>query len=156
MDEYMPTIGESQLLGLVDDFIKTSRNTHSALDGVVALLAANFKHYTWTGIYLYDSGVLKLGPFRGAPSPHTTIELNKGICGAAFRDQQTIIVADVNADQRFLACSLSTRSEIVVPIFDCKGNPVGEIDIDSDTPDAFTLADKTILEKVASRLGQLF
>jgi putative methionine-R-sulfoxide reductase with GAF domain len=156
MDEYMPTIGESQLLGLIDDFIKTSRNTQNALDGVVALLAANFKHYTWTGIYLYDSGVLKLGPFRGAPSPHTTIELDKGICGAAFREQQTIIVADVNADSRFLACSLSTRSEIVVPIFDRKGNPVGEIDVDSDTPDAFTLADKTILEKVASRLGQLF
>jgi GAF domain-containing protein len=156
MDEYMPTIGETQLLELVDDFIKTARNTQSALDGVVALLAANFKHYTWTGIYLFDGGVLKLGPFRGAPSPHTTIALDKGICGAAFREKKTIVVGDVNADPRFLACSLSTRSEIVVPIFDRKGNPVGEIDIDSDTPDAFTPFDKLILEKIAARLGQLF
>jgi putative methionine-R-sulfoxide reductase with GAF domain len=156
MDEYMPTIGESQLLGLIDDFIKTSRNLTSALDGVVSLLAANFKHYTWTGIYLYDSGVLKLGPYRGAPSPHTTIELDKGICGAAFREQQTVVVDDVNADPRFLACSLTTRSEIVVPIFDSKGNPVGEIDIDSDTPAAFGQSDKEILEKVAARLGRLF
>ncbi|NLI16118.1 MAG: GAF domain-containing protein [candidate division Zixibacteria bacterium] len=156
MDEYMPTIGESRLLGLIDDFLKTSRNMRNALDGVVALLAANFKHFTWTGIYLYESGVLKLGPYRGEPSPHTTIELDKGICGAAFREKQTIIVDDVNADPRFLACSLSTRSEIVVPIFDKKGNPVGEIDIDSDIPAAFSQSDKAILEKVAARIGEMF
>ena len=156
MDEYMPMIDEKQLLHLIDDFVKTARNQYSALEGVVGLLAANFRHFTWTGIYLFDDGVLKLGPFRGAPSPHTTIETDKGICAAAFRERQTIIVPDVNADPRFLACSLSTRSEIVVPIFDKEGAVVGEIDIDSDQPDAFKDADREILEKVAARLGQLF
>jgi putative methionine-R-sulfoxide reductase with GAF domain len=156
MDEYLSSISEDQLLGLIDDFIETAHGRNSALDGVVALLAANFKHFTWTGIYIFEDGVLKLGPFRGTPSPHTTITLDKGICGAAFSEKQTIVVPDVNADRRFLACSLSTRSEIVVPIFDKHGSPVGEIDIDSDTPNAFTDADRGMLEKVAGKLGKLF
>ena len=156
MDEYMPIINEQQLINIADDFIKTSSSRMSALDGVVGLLAANFRHFTWTGIYLYDSGALKLGPYRGDPSPHTTIPLDKGICGAAFRERKTIIIADVSADPRFLACSLSTKSEIVVPIFDSKGNPVGEIDIDSDLPNAFGETDKAMLEKIAGCLSQLF
>jgi putative methionine-R-sulfoxide reductase with GAF domain len=156
MDEYLTNISEEQLLGLIDDFIETAHSRDSALVGVVALLAANFRHFTWTGIYLYKDGVLNLGPFRGAPSPHTTITLDKGICGAAFREKQTVVVPDVKADQRFLACSISTRSEIVVPIFKKPGEPVGEIDIDSDSPNAFTEADRVMLEKVAGRLGKLF
>jgi putative methionine-R-sulfoxide reductase with GAF domain len=156
MDEFMPTIAQDQLLGLIDDFIKTAHNRDSAIDGVISLLAANFRHFTWTGVYLFDDGVLKLGPFRGAPSPHTIIPIEKGICGAAFREQKTIVIADVNADPRFLACSLSTKSEIVVPIFDKQGKPVGEIDIDSDLPNAFSGTDKAILEKVAGCLSQLF
>ena len=155
MDEFMPSINDKQLLDMVDDFIQTASNRHSALEGVIGLLASNYRYYTWAGIYLLQDGVLNLGPYRGDPSPHTTITIDKGICGAAVRERQTIIVSDTKADPRFLACSLSTNSEIVVPIF--KGDKVvGEIDIDSDEPDAFQEHDRQILEVIAGKLSQLF
>jgi GAF domain-containing protein len=94
-----------------------------------------------------------LGPYRGKPSPHTRIVLGRGICGAAATEKATIIVGDVNADPRYLACSIETKSEIVVPIMD--GDRVlGEIDIDSDRPAAFGEADRQLLEAVAARLAR--
>ncbi len=155
MDDFMPTVSEQQLLGMVDGFVNTASNQHSALEGVIGLLASNYKHFTWTGIYILKNGELKLGPYRGDPSPHETISLDKGICGAAVRDKKTIVVPDVNTDSRYLACSGSTKSEIVVPIF--KGEKiVGEIDIDSDDPDAFKKRDQKILEMVAEKIGRVF
>ena len=73
-------------------------------------------HYTWVGIYLLEGDELVLGPYLGKPSPHTRIPLNRGICGAAASQKETIIVDDVNTDPRYLACSIETKSEIVVPI----------------------------------------
>jgi len=93
-----------------------------------------------------------LGPFVGKPSPHTRIPLGRGICGAAATAKETIVVDDVNADSRYLACSLETRSEIVVPIL-LRGDVLGEIDIDSDTPAAFGTADRSLLERVATLLA---
>ena len=91
--------------------------------------------YTWVGIYLLDGNELGARTVRGKPSPHTRIPLGRGICGAAA-EKQTIIVDDVNADPRYLACSIETKSEIVVPIM--HGSRVlGEIDIDSDRLAAF-------------------
>ena len=89
-----------------------------------------------------------LGPFVGKPSPHTRIPLGRGICGAAATAKATIVVDDVNADPRYLACSLETKSEIVVPIL-LRGEVLGEIDIDSDRPAAFGDADRALLERVA-------
>jgi L-methionine (R)-S-oxide reductase len=111
--------------------------------------------YSWVGIYLMDGQELVLGPYRGKPSPHTRIPLNQGICGAAASHKETIIVDDVDADPRYLACSLETRSEIVVPIM--RGNDVlGEIDIDSDKKAAFGPADRELLEAVAALLSRKF
>ena len=84
----------------------------------------------------------------GRPTPHTRIPLDKGICGAAASSGETLIVDDVNSDSRYLACSLETRSEIVVPIIR-RGKVLGEIDIDSDTPAAFNKGDRELLEGVA-------
>jgi GAF domain-containing protein len=81
--------------------------------------------------------------------------LNAGICGAAATHKETIVVDDVDADPRYLACSLETRSEIVVPIM--KGARVlGEIDIDSDKKAAFGSGDREMLEAVAALLAQKF
>ncbi len=93
-----------------------------------------------------------LGPFLGRPSPHTRIPLGSGICGAAASQRETIIVDDVNADPRYLACSIETKSEIVVPIMD-GGRVLGEIDIDSDRPAAFGAADRALVEAVAALLA---
>ena len=91
--------------------------------------------------------------FAVAAAPHTRIPLGRGICGAAATAKTTIIVDDVNADPRYLACSIETRSEIVVPIIE-DGEVLGEIDIDSDTPAAFGDADRHLLEQVAALLAE--
>jgi len=129
------------------------RDPARALEEAVQLLAAEIPIYTWVGIYLLEGDELVLGPFVGKPSPHTRIPLGRGICGAAATEKATIVVDDVNADPRYLACSIETKSEIVVPIM--RGNDVhGEIDIDSDQPAAFGARDRALLEPVAALLAE--
>jgi len=92
--------------------------------------------------------MLVLGPYRGRPTEHKRIPIGAGICGRAARVKQTVTVDDVNADAEYIACSLQTRSEIVVPIM--RGDQVlGEIDIDSDGTAAFAAQDRKFLEEVA-------
>src|SRR4051812_48095065 len=123
-----------------------------AMTAAVRTLKTSMPDYSWVGIYVLDGNELVLGPFEGKPSPHTHIPLGRGICGAAAAEKATIIVDDVNADPRYLACSVDTRSEIVVPIM--KGSEVlGEIDIDSDRRAAFGAADRKLLEAVAALLA---
>lgn len=124
----------------------------AALEAAVQVLKLAVPRYTWVGIYLLEGEELVLGPYLGKPSPHTRIPNGQGICGAAARQEQTVIVPDVNADSRYLACSLETRSEIVVPIL-AAGKVVGEIDIDSDLPAAFGSADRELLERVAATIA---
>ena len=127
----------------------------AAMSDTVSLLKKEMSDYTWVGIYLLAGHELVLGPFVGKPSPHTRIPLNAGICGAAASAKATIVVDDVNADPRYLACSLETRSEIVVPIM--RGAEVlGEIDIDSEKPAAFGPADRALLEATAALLAARF
>ena len=124
-----------------------------AMQATVQTLQNTMPHYSWVGVYLLDSNELVLGPYVGKPSPHTRIPLGRGICGAAATEKATIIVDDVDADPRYLACSADTRSEIVVPIL--RGSEVlGEIDVDSDRPAAFGDADRRMLESVAAILAE--
>jgi L-methionine (R)-S-oxide reductase len=128
-----------------------------AMATTVARLKERMPDYTWVGIYLLHGNELVLGPFMGKPSPHTRLPLGLGICGAAATDEATIIIDDVNADPRYLACSTDTRSEIVVPIMrsrpDGTQDVLGEIDVDSDRPAAFGAADKELLESIAGLLA---
>jgi L-methionine (R)-S-oxide reductase len=120
---------------------------------VLDILKSRVAHYSWVGIYRLVGDELVLGPYLGKPSPHTRIPLGRGICGAAAAAKATIVVDDVNDDPRYLACSLETRAEIVVPIM--RGNVVlGEIDIDSDTAAAFGADDRELLERVATILSE--
>lgn len=124
-----------------------------AMTRAVEILKHRVSSYTWVGIYLLSGDELILGPFLGTPSPHTRIPLGRGICGAAAAEKQTIIVDDVQSDPRYLACSLETRSEIVVPIMR-GGFVIGEIDIDSDRAAAFGERDRAMLEDVAAILSE--
>lgn len=145
----------NDIVSIVGRIVETAPNAEKALDAVVELLHHRMAQYTWVGIYLMDGpDALLLGPYRGKPSPHTRIPLNQGICGAAASQKATVIVPDVNADPRYLACSLETKSEIVVPIMH-GSRCLGEIDIDSDQPDAFGADDQVLLEKVAYSLAPL-
>ena len=135
--------------------IERASSPDEAMRKTVNILKDQMPDYSWVGIYLLDGDELVLGPFLGKPSPHTRIPLNQGICGAAASHKATIVVDDVDADPRYLACSLETRSEIVVPIL--RGSEVlGEIDIDSDKKAAFGAPDRDLLESVAAILARKF
>lgn len=122
---------------------------------LVKAISGRMPWYNWVGFYMLDPcdpETLVLGPFVGEPTPHVRIPVQQGICGAAVASRSTIVVDDVSADPRYLSCSIKTRSEIVVPIF-AGGNVVGELDIDSHTPAAFTAGDREFLEEVARIVG---
>jgi L-methionine (R)-S-oxide reductase len=149
----MTDMDRDELMPALRSAIAAAPNAQSAMTQTVRLLKDGVPDYTWVGIYLRDGEELVLGPFLGKPSPHTRIPLGKGICGAAASAKATIVVDDVNADPRYLACSLETRSEIVVPIMQ-DDEVFGEIDIDSDRVAAFGERDRALLEPIASLLAE--
>ena len=117
-------------------------------------LRAGVAHFNWVGVYMIEGETLVLKAWDGpAATEHVRIPIGQGICGLAAREARTVIVDDVNKDPRYLACFRETRSEIVVPIL-ASGKVVGEIDIDSDKPAAFTPKDQELLEAVAEELGR--
>lgn len=121
----------------------------------IGQIAERLPHYNWVGFYMLDRDdpkVLVLGPFRGAPTEHVRIPVSRGICGAAVAQGKSIVVDEVASEPRYLACSLDTQSEIVVPIR-ADGEIVGEIDIDSHTRKAFDEADRDFLEQCAVVVG---
>ena len=127
---------------------------------IVGRLQQHLPKYDWVGFYMVEKSlatgvdpVLVLGPFVGPETPHRRIPLNQGICGAAATSGETVVVDDVNADPRYLACSIETRSEIVVPVR-VRGEIVGELDVDSHTPAAFGLTDRKLCEHAARLVGQ--
>jgi GAF domain-containing protein len=137
-------------------FAETAKDLTALQEFCVGIVAERLSGYNWVGFYMLDPGdanVLVLGPFRGAPTEHVRIPVTEGICGAAVAQGETVIVEDVSADPRYLACSLETRSEIVVPIR-AHGKIVGEIDIDSHALNAFGPEDRSFLEECAEVLGQ--
>jgi L-methionine (R)-S-oxide reductase len=137
----------------VRDAIRSAADATAAMTRTVAILEGRVPAYTWVGIYLLEGDELVLGPYRGAPSPHTRIPLGRGICGAAATEKATIVIDDVRADRRYLACSVETQSEIVVPIM--RGATVlGEIDIDSNELSSFGADDRRMLEAIAGLLAE--
>jgi L-methionine (R)-S-oxide reductase len=136
-------------LEAVDRIVNREGEADEVLRKTVEVLHDRVESYSWVGIYLVEGDDLVLGPWKGPQATeHVRIPIGQGICGAAAASGVTEIVDDVDADERYLACFVSTRSEIVVPIA-YEGRVVGEIDIDSDVPAAFGPEDKEFLERVA-------
>jgi L-methionine (R)-S-oxide reductase len=142
-----------QLVQAVRAAIAEQKTEQGILRKTVELINAFSTDFNWTGFYMLRNGVLEVGPYIGPVTEHTRIELDSGICGAAASQKKSVIVDDVNADPRFLACSLTTRSEIVVPLMDGQ-TCLGEIDIDSDKPSHFTDDDRVMLEEIAAVVVQ--
>ena len=141
-----------ELLGSVDSALG-SISGRAAREAIVKLLNSSVPTYSWIGIYMADGSDLVLDAWAGpAETEHTRIPMGKGVCGFAAKAGRTEIVSDVSRDPRYLQCFLSTRAEIVVPVFD-EGKVVGEIDIDSDQLDAFSSIDREFLEAVARKMS---
>jgi GAF domain-containing protein len=136
---------------------RESKSSDQLMGAMVKLLHEQMLKYNWVGFYMIDKStqppMLVLGAFEGAMTPHTRIPLNQGICGAAASSGQTVIVDDVNSDSRYLACSIETKSEIVVPVY-IHGKVAGELDIDSHFPAAFSAEDRDLVEHCALLVGK--
>lgn len=142
-----------------------AKTLHSLTEGetdtvaLMATMACEVHHsddrFDWTGFYrVTGPEMLKIGPYQGG---HGCLQIpfSRGVCGAAARTQQVQLVADVDAFEGHIACASSTRSELVLPVFDASGALIAVFDIDSDQPDAFTQEDadqmRALLDTVFAR-----
>ncbi|MGH1458484.1 MAG: GAF domain-containing protein [Paracoccaceae bacterium] len=124
---------------------------------LMATLACEIHHsddrFDWTGFYrVTDPELLKIGPYQGGHGC-LTIPFSRGVCGAAARTGAVQLVPDVEAFEGHIACASSTRSELVLPVFDASGTVIAVLDIDSNQPDAFTQEDA---DELADILAQVF
>lgn len=141
----------------VTELARAVPTAQELMQAMVKLLHERMLKYNWVGFYMLEPGakppMLVLGAFEGAMTPHTRIPLNQGICGAAASSGQTVVVDDVSKDPRYLACSLETKSEIVVPVF-VHAKVVGELDIDSHFAAAFTSEHQELVQHCAVLVGK--
>jgi L-methionine (R)-S-oxide reductase len=124
---------------------------------ICELLSNSIDYYNWVGFYFanHDTQTLHLGPYVGAETDHTVIPFGKGICGQVAVSNTNFVVPDVAAQDNYIACSFTVKSEIVVPLF-VNGENIGQIDIDSHVLDPFTEADEIFLEFVNEEIARLY
>ncbi|WP_367771909.1 GAF domain-containing protein [Flavobacterium sp. WC2421] len=124
---------------------------------ICQLLNSSIEYYNWVGFYFanHDTKTLHLGPYVGAETDHTVIPFGKGICGQVAVSNDNFVVPDVAAQDNYIACSFTVKSEIVVPLF-ANGQNIGQIDIDSHVIDPFTEADERFLEFVNEEVAKLY
>jgi len=147
-----------ELMPKVNDILtNTGTLRDEKLTKICHLLRDKIDYYDWVGFYFKngDKEELILGPYAGEPTDHTVIPFGKGICGQVAVSNKTFLVPDVSQQDNYIACSMSVKSEIVVPLF-VNGENIGQIDIDSDVLDAFTEDDEKFLEWVNNGVAKLF
>ena len=134
----------------------TEKTVDERLKNICELLELEIPHYNWVGFYFKngDKNELKLGPYVGEPTDHTIIPFGKGICGQVAVSNKNFVVPDVAAQDNYIACSITVKAEIVIPIF-VNGENIGQIDIDSNTPDPFTKDDERFLEFVCEKVATI-
>jgi L-methionine (R)-S-oxide reductase len=144
----------SELKAGVEVLVASDAPDEEVLDAVVRLVHDAHPRWDWSGIYLLMDGTLVVGPFAGSDEPpeHSRIAVGDGVCGTAVAENENQLVEDVRELDNYLACSLSTRSELVVLIRE-DGRIVGQFDIDSDERAAFTNEDEGLLEELAALIS---
>jgi L-methionine (R)-S-oxide reductase len=126
------------------------------LQQICDLLREKIPYYDWVGFYFRNGNKeeLKLGPYAGEATDHTIIPFGKGICGQVALSNKNFVVPDVKAQDNYIACSINVKAEIVVPLF-LNGENIGQIDIDSNTPDPFNKDDEEFLEFVNEQVAKI-
>lgn len=147
-----------QLKPKIEDIVSNINllKLHNVLLQICELLEANVPYYNWVGFYFKngDKDELKLGPYVGEPTDHTIIPFGKGICGQVAVSNQNFVVPDITEQDNYIACSITVKAEIVVPIL-VNGKNIGQIDIDSNTVNPFTEADERFLEFVCAKIAKI-
>ena len=136
---------------------ETNLSREEKLLHICQLLKDSVDYYNWVGFYFanQESKTLHLGPYVGAETDHIVIPFGKGICGQVAVSNENFVVPDVAAQDNYIACSFTVKSEIVVPLF-VNGENIGQIDIDSHVLNPFTEADERFLEFVNQEIAKIF
>ena len=136
--------------------VNNTLETSSRLTLVCELLQSNIAHYDWVGFYFanHEKQTLHLKAFAGEPTDHTVIPFGKGICGQVAVSSENFLVPDITAQDNYIACSINVKSEIVIPLFKDNKN-IGQIDIDSHVPNAFSAEDEKFLTWVNERVAEV-
>ena len=134
----------------------SSDTSDKKMQEICDLLKDSVDYYDWVGFYFKneDKRELKLRTYAGEPTDHIIIPYGKGICGQVAESNENFVVPDVHAQDNYIACSITVKSEIVVPLFK-DGENIGQIDIDSSTPDPFTAEDERFLEFVNREVAKI-
>ena len=146
----------NELKPKISDLVSRSSSLDATLKEVCELLKTSIPYYDWVGFYFKngEKEELKIGPYAGATTDHEIIPFGKGICGQVAVSNKNFVVADVSSQDNYIACSLSVKSEIVIPLFVNNIN-IGQIDIDSNTIDPFTQKDERFLEFVCESVASI-
>lgn len=147
----------AKLQALVISIIEDSDTPNETkLLRICELLRQSIDYYDWVGFYFRNGEreELKLGPYAGAPTDHIIIPFGKGICGQVAVSNENFVVPDVHAQDNYIACSITVKSEIVVPLF-VNGSNIGQIDIDSNSVDPFSEEDERFLEFVNAEVAKI-
>ena len=142
----------------ITTIIQNTANTpEQRMEEICTVLKESISYYDWVGFYFanHEAKTLHLKAYAGEATDHTVIPFGKGICGQVAVSNENFVVPDVHAQDNYIACSITVKAEIVIPLFK-NGKNIGQIDIDSNTPDPFSLEDETFLtwvnEQVATML----
>lgn len=140
----------NSLINKIQDELAKTKSLKTNLNKIVVDNLSTIPYFNWTGIYLLDSNEneLVLDYYIGKPTEHTNIPVGKGVCGSAVADHEDKIIKNVTQEENYLACSLETRSEIVV-LIENQTRIFGQIDVDSDEVGAFDEIDRVYLRKVS-------
>lgn len=144
----------SELIQSVDIILKNQGK--EGLQSICQLLHDEIEYYNWVGFYFmnHETEMLHIGPYAGAETEHTEIPFGKGICGQVAVSGETFTVDDVTEQDNYIACSLETKAEIVVPMY--KGSTlIGQIDIDSHYPAPFTEEDEVFLKEICQKVSEV-
>jgi len=134
------------------DRLKASGRTGVDFRKEAMVALSELPNYNWSGVYRMQEGELALDEYVGAPTDHTQIPIGVGVCGTAVKENRNVVVEDVRTLDNYLACSIQTRSEIVV-LIRRNGEILGQIDIDGHTVGAFDKSDETMLERIAELIA---
>jgi len=137
----------SRIEAQLEELLKKDGDTISKMATIVAVLHPKMPHFFWTGFYRLVENELIAGPYQG-PVACQTLDRTKGVCRACVNRNESIIVPDVEAFPGHIPCDSRSKSEIVIPVRDSKGNVIAVLDVDSDRLNAFDETDRKGLEKI--------
>ncbi|MCL7753733.1 GAF domain-containing protein [Polaribacter sp. Z022] len=140
----------------VDIIIASNNSKEEKLQAICDYLEKEISYYDWVGFYFKngDKNELKLAQYTGEETEHTIIPFGKGICGQVAISNENFVVQDVSEQDNYISCGWKVKSEIVIPIFVNNEN-IGQIDIDSHTPNTFTNKDEQLLEYICKKVAEI-